>query len=247
MTDLFKNFTTTDLEESQDRLGGFQALDSDIYPATIKALYAGESSGGAVSLTLIADLGGKAEYKETFYITNKQKENFFINKQSNKKSPLPGFTVVNDLCLIATEGKELSECATEEKVVNVWDSDQKKELPKAVQMVTDVLGKKVALGILKQLENKSKKEGDEYVPTAETREVNLVDKVFHPEAKVTVAEARSGKKEPGFWDAWLKRNQGQTRDRREIKDGQAVAGGPPKAGGVPTANAAPRKSLFGNK
>jgi hypothetical protein len=243
MSNLFKNMKTEGLEESQDRLGGFQAVESGIYVATIKNLFAGESKHGAMSLTLIASLENGSEYRETLYITNRQKENFFINKGTNKKSPLPGFTIANDLCLIAT-GKELYELQTEEKVVKVWDPDTKSEVPKSVPVITEVLNQKVALGILKQLENKSEKQGDEYVPTAETRETNLIDKVFHPEHRITVAEARGGKTDPQFWDAWLKRNEGQTRDKRTVKEGQAATGAPPKAGGK-GASAAPRKSLFG--
>lgn len=239
---LFKNLGTNDLEESEDRLGGYQPLESGIYTGKVKALYAGESQHGAMNLSLIVSLDNGQEYRETIYITNRKKENFFINKDSGKKSPLPGFTTVNDICLITT-GQELSELETEEKVVKVWDSDSKSEVNKSVPMVMEAIGKPVALGIIKQLENKNVKQGDEYVPTAETRTFNAIDKVFHPELKVTVAEARQ-EKEATFWDAWLKRNEGQTRDRRTIKDGSAGGGTPPKAGATAQA---PRKSLFGKK
>lgn len=239
---LFSDMTTEGMEQSQDRLGGYQPLESGIYQATIKNFYAGESKNGAMSLTLIAEVGDK-EYRETIYITNKNKENFFINKKSGKKSPLPGFIVVNDICLIVT-GKELHELETEEKVVKIYDYDAKEEVPKSVPVITEALDKPVALGIIKQIVNKNEKVGDKYVPTAESREENLIDKVFHPEYKLTVAEARDGKEKPDFWDAWLKRNEGVTRDRRELKDGES--GGkvatPPKAGALASK---PRKSLFG--
>ena len=111
--------------------------------------------------------------------------------------------------------------------------------------MTELLGQKIKLGILKQLENKSVKQGDEFVPTAETRESNAIDKVFHPEMNLTVAEARNGLEEPKFHDAWAEKNKGQTRDKRTIKDGAGgTAGAPPKA----AAGTAPaRKSLFGNQ
>src|SRR5690606_22739631 len=112
---------------------------------------------------------------------------------------------------------------------NLYDYEQKKELPKSVPMLTDLLGQKIALGILKQLENKNVKQGDDYVASAETREINVVDKVFHPEVKLTVAEARNGQETAKFWDAWKERNQGQVRDKRTIKDGAGGnAGAPPK-------------------
>ena len=244
---MFGNLTTDGLQESQDRLGGIQVFNTDIYIGTIKALYAGKSSGGATSVTLIADLDGK-EYTETLYVTNKDGQNWFANKQDNtKKVPLPGFTVVDDICLIAT-GEPLAAQETEEKVVKVWDSEAKKEMPKSVPMIIAALGKPIALGIQKTLANKQTKVGTEYVANAETREENHIDKVYHPEMKLTVAEARAGQDVAQFWDAWLLKNKDQVRDKRTIKDGEAGNSGapskaPPKPG-TPAGQPA-RKSLFG--
>lgn len=246
---LFGNLKSDGLEESQDRLGGYSPLDTDIYTGTIKALYAGKSGGGAMSVNLVVDVGGK-EYRETLWVTNKRGENWFPNKQDKtKKVPLPGFTIADDICLIAT-GKPLSDQVPEERVVKIYNYDSKKEENTGVDMIVDAIGQKISLGILRQLENKNEKQGDEYVATAETKETNVIDKVFHPEEKMTVAEARGGATEAKFWDSWLERNKGQTRDKRTVKEGQA--GGArtpaPKAGAAGgDAAAAPRKSLFGNK
>jgi hypothetical protein len=247
---LFGKLTSEGLEQSQDRLGGFSPLDSGVYTAKIKALYAGQSAGGAMSITLLAELSNGKEYRETVYVTNKEGKNFFLNKDDRtKKVPLPGFTVADDLCLIAT-GKPLAEQESEEKVINVYDFEAKKEMPKSVPMITEAIGQEVSLGIIKQIVNKNVKQGTEYVATAETREENFIDKVFHPTLKLSVAEARNGQDEPKFQEAWLARNKDQVRDKRTIKDGEAGtagAGRPPKAGaaapvaGVQTA----RKSLFG--
>lgn len=247
---LFGKLTNDGLEESQDRLGGFAPFESAIYTGTIKALYGGASAGGAQSVTLVADFNGK-EYKETFYVTNKKGQNYFLNKDdSSKKVPLPGFTVVDDICLIAT-GNPLAAQETEDKVIKIYDYEQKKEVPTSVPMIMGALGQKISLGILKILENKNTKVGDDYVPTAETREINNVDKVFHPEMKITVVEARAGQEEAKFWAGWEERNKGNTRDKRTIKDGEAgaasarptrAAGAAPAAGG-----ATPQKSLFGKK
>lgn len=243
---MFGNLTTDGLQESQDRLGGIQVFNTDIYIGTIKALYAGKSSGGATSVTLIADLNGK-EYTETLYVTNKDGQNWFANKQDNtKKVPLPGFTVVDDICLIAT-GEPLAAQETEEKVIKIWDNEAKKEMPKSVPMIIAALGKPIALGIQKTLANKQTKVGNDYVPNAETREENHIDKVYHPEMKLTVAEARAGQDVAQFWDAWLLKNKDQVRDKRTIKDGEV--GAPSKS--APTAaqssDQPKRKSLFGNK
>ena len=247
---LFGNLKSEGLEDSQDRLGGFAPLESGVYDGVIKAMYGGTSTGGSTSVTLIADFGGK-EYKETFYVTNKKGENFFFNKDDKtKKVPLPGFTVVDDICLIAT-GEALFQQETEDKVIGIYDYDQKKEVPTTVPMMTALLGQKVSLGILKIIENKNEKSGDEYVPTAATRELNNVDKVFHPELNLTVAEARNGvdAADAKFKDAWTERNKGVTRDKRTIKDGEAGSATRPTraAGAAPAAGATPTKSLFGKK
>jgi hypothetical protein len=139
------------------------------------------------------DLNDK-EYRETIYITNKQGENFFLNKDDpTKKVPLPGYTTVNDICLMTTD-KPLSEQDTEAKMVNVWDNDAKKEVPKSVPVLTELLGQKVTLGILKQLVNKNEKNqsSGKYEPTAETREENVIEKVFHSPTHMTVVEAQNG-------------------------------------------------------
>jgi hypothetical protein len=246
----FGNLTTEGLEETQDRVGGFSPLETDAYTGTIKVAYAGQSQGGAHNVTLIVDIDGR-EYRETVYVTNKKGENFFLNQNDKtKKVPLPGFTVIDDICLVTTD-KPLAEQRDEEKIVNIYDFEAKREVPTSVPVLVDLLGKTVTLGIVKQLENKSEKQGDQYVPIADTREINFIDKVFHHPTGITTVEARNGIQEPKFLEAWTTRNKGNTRDKRTIKDGEAgTAGRPGRPGGAPqaapAAGAQPaRKSLFG--
>ena len=241
---LFANLSTNGLEESTDRLGGFQPLDSDIYTGKIKLAYAIISSGGAKGVALTIQFGDK-EFRTTQYITNKKGENFFLNKQDNsKKVPLPGFTIVDDLCLCAT-GKPLCEQDAEDKMVSIYDADLKKEVPKSVPVLTELLNQEVSLAILRTLVNKNAKDSaGEYQPTAQTREENEVVKVFNSEARLTVAEARAGETTPKFWDAWLERNKGKTQDK--TKDVVAGAAGKPAV--MPQAGSQPaRTSLFGKK
>jgi len=249
MNAMFKNLTTDGLEEAEDRLGGgFGPLETDIYTGTIKAMYAGQADSGAQSVTILVDIDGR-EYRETLYVTNKKGENFWVNeKAGNKRMPLPGFTTVNDICLVAS-GKPLCEQDSEDKVVMVYDSEARKELPKTVPMLTDCVGATITLAIQKVLENKSKKEGNAYVDTTETRESNQIEKVFDTDSRLTVVEATNGATEAAFHDAWLEKNKGQTRDKRTVKDGgNAGTAGRPGAANSNTGSApAARKSLFGNK
>lgn len=244
---IFGNLGTEGLEKAEDRLGGYAPLPSDAYTGPIKLAYAGKSEGGAMSVTVHVDVGGK-EYRETLWVTNKKGENFFLNRNdTSKKVPLPGFTVINDMCIVTTD-KPLSEQATEEKVVKLYDYDEGKEVPKSVDVLIDLLEKPVTLGILQNLENKNVKQADgSYAPGPEERTVNVIDKVFHEPTKMTVVEAQGGATEATFFNSWVERNQGTVRDRRTIKDGQGGTSGRPGAsGGAPAAGEAPqRKSLFG--
>lgn len=252
---LFENLTSEGLEQTQDRLGGFQVLESGAYTGTIKVAYAGKAAqSNAQNVTFILTLEDGREYSETFWITNKNNENFFRNKQDNtKKIPLPGFTMVDDICLMTTN-KSLAEQTVEEKVVNIYDPEERKQMPKGVPVLVETLGKQITFGIIKQLENKSEKDANgTYVPTPETREVNVTDKVFHYPTGLTVVEARNGGKaaeDAVFYAAWVEKNKGRTADRRKIKDGAPGAAGARngKPGGPPQAsNQGPAKtsSLFG--
>lgn len=243
---MFNNLTDTGLEKAEDRLGGgYSPRETDIYTFKIKAAYAGKSQGGAMNVSIIA-ADSQGEYRETIYITNRKGENFFV--KDGKKVPLPGFTIINDLCLITT-GSPLSEQETEDKVINLYDYDAKKEVPTTVPMIMALVGTEVSLAIHKNLEDKNTKNSDgEYVPTGETRETNTIGKVFHTETKMTVVEALEGAEEAKFWDAWVEKNQGKVFDRTN-KDA-AKNGGKPVAGRPAPSTSAKeggRPSLFGKK
>lgn len=244
----FGNLKSEGLEESEDRLGGgFKARESDAYDFKIKALYAGQSDGGAKNISIIVE-DAAGEYRETIYVTNKKGENWFLNKDDNtKKVPLPGFTTADDICLAAT-GFPLADQTWEEKTIKLYDFDAKKELNKAVMMAVDTIGKEVTLGLLQTRKNKGVKQGDgSYVDGPEERiEVNI-SKVFHTESKMTMVEARNGKTEGEFYVDWVNKNKGAVIDKRTIKDGAGgnpVSKAPPQASGGAAAGA-PRKSLFG--
>ncbi len=237
MGNIFSDLKTEGLEESQDRLGGFNIRDTDIYDATIKVAYAGKSDGGAHNVTVVALLKGDgSEYSETIYITNKKGENWFANKQdASKKVPLPGFTLIEDICLMTT-GKTLSEQDMEEKIVKVYDYDEKKEIPKSVPVLTELTGQPIYLGIVREKVDRTKKDesSGEYEPTGETREQNTIEKVFHNPSKMTVVEARNQADEPVFFNKWLEKNKGNTRNRATGINGGTSGkpgnGGPPKSG-----------------
>lgn len=233
---LFENLDTNDVERTEDRVGGnSRLLDSDIYVATIKAAYTGESKSGAISVTLMCDIDGK-EYTETLYITNRNKEPYSVNTSTRKKSFIPGYNYMNAICLVVA-GKELKEVEAEEKVLSLYSFETKKNENTSVPVLVELSGKQVALGIVKELRNKAELVDGKYVDTPESREQNRIMAVFDPESHKTVNEALDNK-EATFWDAWLDRNKGKVVDRRTIKDGA------PTTGSGASNTQAPRKSLF---
>lgn len=246
---IFGNLKSDGLEETRDNLGGFAALESDAYTGTVKLAYAIKSGGGAQGVVVTVDFNGK-DFTTTEWVTNKKGENWFLNKNDqSKKVPLPGFTIIDDLCIVTTE-KPLAEQATEEKVVKIYDYEQKKDVPTNVPVLVDLIGKSVTFGIVKQIEDKQKKDqAGNYVNTGETREVNVVDKVFHEPTKLTVPEVRNATAagvppEAAFFPAWVERNKGKTKDRSK---GAGEAGKTGKPGGAaPTPGGGERKSLFGS-
>ena len=245
---IFGNLTNDGLEETTDRLGGFQIRATDIYPATIKAAYAGQSAGGARNVTIVVELPD-GEYSETIYVTNKKGENWFLNQNDkSKKVPLPGFTTIDDICLVTT-GKSLAEQDTEEKVVKIYDFDERKELPKAVPMLVDLIGQTLFLGIVQQTVDKNQKNEStgEYEPTGETRDENVIEKVFHDPSKMTVVEARQGATEPVFFEKWLSKNKGNIRNKAKEADGKGAQSGRPGRSAPQSGNGGQKKtsSLFG--
>jgi len=270
---LFGNLTTDGIEKTEDVVGGGGwTRDTDIYTFTIKAMYAGKStSSNAQSVTFIGTDDAGKEYRETFWVTDGKGNNFYHPKDkegrrdTTKKNFLPGFSIVNDICMIATD-KPLDQQADEEKTFKVYDADAKKELPKAVPMLIECIGQKVSLAIYRQMENKSKKDSNgSYVDIAETREINLTEKALFPQFRCTVREAEvafeNGGKVDGdsivnatgdnvavYWDAWVEKHKGKVKDKRTIKDGEAGQSGRPGASKNPPAagqsEGGARKSLF---
>lgn len=190
-------------EETVDTLGGFNPLDSNVYRASLGLCYLGKSPSGARSVTVVYKAGGK-ENRETFYITNKKGEPTYV--RDGVKHPLPGYSRVNAILFLAT-GKGISEQATETRVIKLYNAEAKKEIPTEVECLVAALDAELALGILKVVDNKTKKVGTEYVPTAETRTFNEIDTAFSLQG-LTYTETKNGVTEPTFLPKWKEKYVG---------------------------------------
>lgn len=257
MGKLFSNLTdTANLEKTTDRVGGgFEPFPSDVYTGKIKLAYVGKSSSSeARNITLIVDVAGK-ELRETIYITTGKGENFYVDKSDQKKRPLPGFELIDDICLLTTNAG-LVDQDSEEKVVKIYDYTQRADVNTPVQCLTALHGQDVKLCVLREIVDKEKKnDAGEYVATGETRSQNKIYKAVHPETDKTVNEYRNEIDTATFLPAWLEMNKGKDRDL--VKKGAAGTaagitgtgrpGGVNMFGGASAAGTGAKKTLFGGK
>lgn len=246
MSNVFANQTTEGYEEEQDRLGGGGTVASGVYDATVKLAYIGKSqSSNAQSVSIHLDLDGQSfEYRETVWVTNRDNENFYKDKNdASKKHALPGWNLIDSLCLLTT-GYGLTDQEMEEKVVNLYDFEQRKELPRNVVCITPLHGEKITVAILETIEDKNVKDGSgKYVPSGDTRTENHIDKFFHAESGMTVSEIKAGKETGEFKEKWAEKNNGSKKDNSTKDASGAKTGAPGKPGGSGD-GAAPKKSLF---
>lgn len=235
--------TDTSIADEKDSVGGgFAPLDSGLYPAKVSLAYLTKSAGGALGLVLnLATEAGK-EVRQTLWMTSgtaKGCKNYY--EKDGDKHYLPGFLHANALTLL-TVGKEISQVDTEKKVINVYSAEAKAEVPTPVEMLTDLLGKEILVGLIRQTVDKNVKDAaGNYVPSGETRDENEIDKLFRASDRKTTAEIRAQAPEATFADTWEKKWAGQVKDKTS-----KTAGKP----GAPAANSAngtakPTTSLFG--
>lgn len=214
-----------------------RTVDANIYEATIKAAFAGQSKGGASSVTVELLLSNGKTYKETVYVTNRNGENTY--NSNGVIGYLPGFLLINDLAVFAT-GKDLFdlESTIEERIVKLYDSEVKKEVSKPVPMIMGLIDCKVLVAIDEIRENKTKADSSgKYVPTNESRTVNSLVKVFDLNSKHTAVELNEGK-DATYHDSWLADHFGKVNDK--FKPVEA-------SGNASTVTAPTSSGMFGKK
>ena len=231
MVDLSKFRQSADVKQDSDSLGGF-LWESGAYPVKVDSAYFTEAASGAVGVVINLTNGSK-DFRTTQYIqSGNAKGNKTTYTDKNKQEvPLPGFTQVNNLCLL-TLGKEIADMATEKKTVNVYNAKAGKEIPTEVDMLTGLIGQEIIMGVVKQTVNKSvKSDSGAYVPTAETKDENEVDKFFRASDKMTVAETLAEAETAEFYSKWVEKREGVTVNKVKEVKAQSFSGGAAAGGG----------------
>ena len=222
---MFNNLITDDsIKSNGDSLGGNRntVLDSALYDMTVKLAYASHSAQKALAVNLVLETEDGKDLKQQIWVTSNETKgclNYYMTKdtktgQMTVKKYLPGFELINTLCLM-TLNKSLKDMGTEEKIIMLYDFEQRKEVPTAVSMMTELIGKKITAGVIKQLVNKRVKDPStgKYVSIAETKEENEIDKFFHFPSGLTITEAQAKATEPVFKQKWAEKWTGQISDR----------------------------------
>ncbi len=244
-------------EVEDDFIGGGGVLDTDIYPGVIKYAYIGKAANSdARCLNLSIMVNGKIEISRQIWMTNRKGDVTYKDKKTGEEKNLPGFNQVNGLCMLLAS-KEVGDMEVEEKTLNLYDFDAKKEVPQTVDCFTDLHGMALQVAIQRQTVDKTEKNestGD-YDPTGETRDVNEFIKFFPEDKLVTISEvahyikslggdfedvmgdgdlpkAISKMEDGDYATKWLDKNRGQTYDKSTgKKEGKAFGGGKSESSG----------------
>jgi hypothetical protein len=229
------------IEKEIDSVGGNGPVDSGLYGSTITMAYRHQSASGAHALVLHLATEGGRELRETIYFTSgtaKGGKHYF--ERNGVRNYLPGFNLINGLCLL-TVAKNLAELDAVTKVVPIYSYDDKKEMPTEVPVLTDLLGQEIIAGVIKLTENKQvKNDADDYVdsPDGATRDKNTIDKFFRAKDQLTTAEILAGETDAGFYTTWGDRHNGVTKNTVRPVDAAN------SAFGAGAAAAKPQKSIF---
>ena len=235
--------TDASIADEKDSVGS-SILESGIYEAKVAMAYITKSEGGALGLVVNLKTSDNREIRETFWMTSgtaKGSKNYY--EKDGKKNYLPGFLHANALALL-TVGQEISALETESKAIAVYSPELKKEVPTKVDVVMDLLGKDIVVGVIKQKVDKTKKNPSSgiYEPTGETREENEIDKLFRAKDHMTTAEIRAQAETAAFVKTWETKWAGKTKDK--TKGAAGSAGMPGNSAANSAAVNRPKSSLF---
>lgn len=246
---LLKSMSTdANIAGERDSLGGSRLLESGAYKAKVEHAYVATSEGGALGLFLAFKTADGQEIRSTQWMTSGTAKGRKNTYQDNKGDTqyLPGFLMANSLALLTT-GKEINQLDTEEKVIKLYNKEAKAEIPTKVQMITDMVGQDIVIGVVKQTVDKTVKNETtgQYEPNGETRDENEIDKFFCGKEgfeNMTTTEIQAKATEASFYDKWVEKNAGVTRNK--VKGASGTAGAPKPGAAAAAGTAKPKTSLF---
>ena len=242
-----ENEDNSDIQDSGDFLGGSRTLDTGVFDFVIDMAYYDKSTGGAGSLTLSLKSKEGVELKQTLWIKSGNKKGnkiFYVDKKNNKRY-LPGFEIADAIALLSVK-KSILKVVPEIKTVMVYDFDEKKELPTQKEVLVELIGAEICLGVTKQIVDKNVDDGNgEWVPSGVTRTENEIQKVFRMKDGMTVTEIRAKATESVFKAKWLEKNEGNVIDKTVAQKGEQTAPVDSAAAGSTDTSTSDEDDMFG--
>jgi ribosomal 50S subunit-recycling heat shock protein len=229
---------------SIEKVGGGYSWESAVYDAVVQMAYLIQAKSGAIGFSLILKNTSGKELKETFWIksgNDKGNKSFYTDKRDNKDYPIPGYSVVNSLC-VAALGQSLSKTMQniEKRTIKVYDAAEGKDINKECPIVVDLTEKIIKVAVHQIKENKRKKNDatGKYEDLADTRMINECK--FFGNAEGKTAEEITKNEPAEMFTKWAEKNTGQVIDKSKKVDGkQSAAAIMGDTAATPTA-----KSLF---
>lgn len=231
------------VEEEQDNLGGAFIIDSGIYKGETETVYLDKAPSGALRVTINFKPNGQNKViPAVFYISNKNGQFTYKDKQTGEDRPLPGYSQMDTFFKVTT-GKGIAEQVTETKTLSLYNPSQQKEVPTDVSMFMDAIKKTVVVGVLKISREKTTKESNYTKGNGQFVDVNEFDKFFYEDGR-TLKEALEGKNSPEFILKWKEKNTGVIKVKKaKISGGAANTG---TTSGMPGAGSTPAIDPFAN-
>lgn len=203
--------------------GGFRPFESNVYNFEIEYAFLDISKSEAKCVKLHCKSDDGRRFRQDIYFTSgkaKGCKSTYVDKHDGTLKLLPGYELVNDLCLLAAR-KNLVKLAPQiqKKTIQLYDFEAKAEVPTDVQMMMPLVGKKITACIQQQIVDKNvENSSGNYVPSGYTRLQSEIVKFLNFKDGRTVGEIQ--KKEEGTYLAkWLKLNEEQVSDRSKGKKG----------------------------
>lgn len=251
---LFKKIK--DAKEEKDVLGGSRLFDTGLHDFVIENAFFTESKGGATAVNIHAKCleTDKVLKFQEWVTSGDDKDNAHYYEKNGETHYLPGFLTINAIFKLTLDDFELFDLDDEDedhlqtKTVNLYSAEEKKEVPTEVLTIMPLLGEKITFGIFRQIVDKRKKneKTKKYEPTGETREENVVNKVFQYETRLTNQEIVAGKEEPEFANKWAEQYNETLNRAKGASDDSGAKKGAPKSSGD-SDEAPKKKKVFGNK
>jgi len=188
-------------------------FDTGVYDATIKYAYLTESKESKITgLNVVLDINGREFAAETAWLMYSDGSTLRVNARTGKKEATPGMKQFNSLCYCALGITPDRLGDAEYKAINVWNWEQKKQVPTQCPVYPALTGAKIKVGIKKYNKHKNVKVGTSWVPTKTIRTINTVDKYYTPDGKLAIEALQD--KPAVYMNKWLEEYQGKVIDEK---------------------------------